>query len=355
MLLDYIRIAREKAAQGGLPFHRQLGEMLYFFVVHGLGPGYYLMGRFWRPELPFATKRQHWNGKRYLRFVHRVNDPRYYKVSQNKLAEKAVLKALALPTAELIGLFHARTGRTASGHHLRDGDDLLRALQPWRGRTVFCKPAEGDSGRGVFAFRVEAAGDADRGDVRLLDPMAGTELALDQVIKRLASSAEGYVIEAALTQHPDLARFNASSVNTLRIWVADDGRSSAQVLGAFLRIGRAGSLVDNTAAGGLACAIDLERGVIVEALDLTPRRNHYELHPDSGTPLPGAAIPHWAACKALACEALRILPGARFAGMDIAVTADGPCVIEYNVEPSQQGAAHFDRPHGQLFAGFGDA
>lgn len=355
MLLDYIRIAREKAASGGLPWLRQLGEMLYFFIFQGLGPGYYLMARFWRRELPFAHKRQHWNGKRYLRFVHRVNDPRYYKISQNKLVEKALLRAFALPTAEAIGLYHVSKGRTLSGQALSTPDDLLRALQAVRGRTVFCKPAEGDSGRGVFALRI-AGEDENPGEaeLRLIDPQSGATMTIGELGRRLSSAAEGYIIESAVRQHPALAQFNASSVNTLRIWVVDDPRDGAHVVGAFLRIGRTGSLVDNTAAGGLACAIDLERGLIREALDLTPRRNTYEKHPDSGVTLIGAEIPHWPACMALACEALRVLPGARFAGMDIAVMDEGPCVIEYNVEPSQQGATHFDRPHGDLFRGFQD-
>lgn len=350
MLFDYIRIAREKAAAGGLPWLRQLGEMLYFFVFHGLGPGYYLMARFWRRDLPFERKRQHWNGKRYLRFVHRVNDPRYYKVSQNKLVEKALLRVFALPTAEAIGLYHPLKGRTLDGQALNNAADLQRALGPACGTTVFCKPAEGDSGRGVFALRIAAA-DGGAG-LRLSDPLSDAVLTMDELVRRLSSAPEGYIIEYAIRQHPAVAQFNSSSVNTLRIWVVDDARDGVHVVGAFLRIGRAGSLVDNTAAGGLACAIDLERGCIREALDLTPRRNRYSQHPDSGVALVGAPIPHWPACVALACDALRALPGAHFAGMDIAVMDDGPCVIEYNVEPSQQGAAHFDRPHGELFAGF---
>jgi glutathione synthase/RimK-type ligase-like ATP-grasp enzyme len=51
---------------------------------------------------------------------------------------------------------------------------------------------------------------------------------------------------------------------------------------------------------------------------------------------------------ALAEHALRVLPGARFAGLDIAVATGGPLVVEYNVEPDQRGAAHLDLPHAQV-------
>ena len=349
-MADYVRIAREKARAGGLPWLRQLREMTYYFVRHGLGPGYYLMARFWRPEMAAEAKKRHWNGKRYLRFVHRINDPRYYKVSQNKLVEKALLRVVGLPTAPLLGLFQAEHGRTVHGAPFCTLADLQREFASRPGTMVFCKPAEGDSGRGVFAVRLgDAVAD---GVLPVFDPVSNAQLAPEELMARLASAREGYVIEEAIVQHPGLARFNASSVNTLRIWVVADDRGPAHVAGAFLRIGRAGSLVDNTSAGGLACPIDLESGLIREALDLTLRRNTYERHPDSQEQLIGSPIPFWAECKALACEALRVLPGARFAGMDIAVTAEGPCVVEYNVEPSQQGASHFDRPHGEIFAGF---
>ncbi|WP_415247136.1 sugar-transfer associated ATP-grasp domain-containing protein [Thauera sp.] len=80
-------------------------------------------------------------------------------------------------------------------------------------------------------------------------------------------------------------------------------------------------------------------------------RNQYRTHPDSGEELVGVQFPHWPECKQLACDALRVLPGARFLGMDLTASVSGPMVVEYNVEPSYQGAAHVDKPHGAIFAG----
>lgn len=321
--------------------------MAYLFFIHRLGPGYYLMGRFWRKEVSFRDKRRHWNGRKYLRFVHQINDPAYFKVSQNKLVEKCLLAGMKIPTVPLVGLYHPCQGRTVDGQPLSSIPELVSALESSGEGVFFFKPAEGDSGRGVFSLT--ACSDGKR--LVLSDPVSGAAVREEDVENRLRSSCSGYIVERAIVQHPVLAELNPSSVNTLRMWVVAD-QAGVHVVGAFLRVGRRGSLVDNTAAGGLACAIDMQSGRIREALDLTLDRNEHQIHPDSGAQLKGLRIPHWEACVEVACAALRILPGARFSGMDIAVTESGPLVVEYNVEANQRGATHFDVPHASLFSGF---
>ncbi len=340
-----LRTARRKAAQGELPVWRQLLEMAYLLLRHRIGPGYYLTARMWRRAVPFAAKCRHWNGDRYLRHVHAINDPRYYKVSQNKLVEKALLRTLGIPTVELVGLFHCPKGQAADGTRLADPEDLRRVLAARVGMRLFFKPAEGDNGHGVFALDV-AEGEA---ELVLSRPLDGAALTVEELAARLSGMPNGTVIEHCIDQHPELARLNPSSVNTLRMWVLDDG-GTPRVVGAFLRIGRAGSEADNTAQGGLPCPIDLVSGRIRHALDQTLDCNEHAVHPDSGVPLAGLPIPYWEECVALACNAVRVLPGARFAGMDIAVSRTGPLVVEYNVEPNYHGAALFDVPHGELFA-----
>lgn len=344
--VELLRVAASHAENGELPVWRQLAEMSYLMLRHRLGPGYYMMARFWRRSVPFSEKCRHWNGRRYLREVHRINDPRYYKISQNKLVEKSLLTALGIPTPRLIGLFEPASGQGCDGQPLRTATDLERILRTEKGRRLFFKPAEGDSGRGVFAVDVLDG----EGELQLRRPFTDEVWTVARLIDALKKHWMGTVIELGIEQHPELSRLNPSSVNTLRMWVIDDG-GVGRVVGAFLRIGRAGSEVDNTSQGGLACPVDLETGLIREALDLTMHRRAHQTHPDSGAMIPGSAIPHWPACISLSTEALRVLPGARFAGLDIAVTESGPLVVEYNVEPDQRGAAHMDLPHGQALSG----
>lgn len=323
---------------------RQMCEMAYLFFFHRIGPGYYLVARFWRPEIPFSEKRKHWNGKRYLRYVSRLNDAAYFKISQNKLSEKSLLCTLALPTSPLIGIFHPTKGQDVTGRLLRDAEDLERVFLEHPGR-LFLKPAEGYGGRGAIALDVNQQA----GVLALANLFTGLACTTGNLASELSKEPMGYVIEHAIRQHDVIARLNPTSVNTIRIWVLT-GSEGPKVAGAFLRVGRAGSVVDNTSQGGLSCAIDLDTGRIRMVLGQPPERTQHVVHPDSGVQMVDVEIPFWEQCVSLAERALSVLPGATFVGMDIALGTDGPLIVEYNVEPDHQGAAQFDIPHARIFA-----
>lgn len=59
-----------------------------------------------------------------------------------------------------------------------------------------------------------------------------------------------------------------------------------------------------------------------------------ETHPTSGAQVVGAMLPHWDETLKTACDAHAVFPEFGICGFDIAVTADGPKVLEYNDNPS---------------------
>ena len=65
-----------------------------------------------------------------------------------------------------------------------------------------------------------------------------------------------FLIQKYIIQHPFFAQFNSSSLNTVRILTYRSIRDeSIVILHRILRIGKAGSVVDNQASGGIACGI----------------------------------------------------------------------------------------------------
>jgi hypothetical protein len=255
-----------------------------------------------------------------------------------------LLTLFGLPTARFIGYLHSVRGRDGQGRALTSAAELTRLLHAEAGRRICFKSVEGSGGLGFVAFDVLCGPEG----LQLRHPVSGEVESPQLWYERLAQSADGWLIEEYLHQHPALAALNASSVNTLRLFVLEQ-HGQFRTVGGFLRVGRAGSQVDNTARGGLACPIDLLTGRVCEALDLTPARNQHPVHPDSKVPLIGLQIPFWDQCLDLAGAALSCFPHMRFAGLDIAVTERGPCVIELNVDPARQGAAHLDLPHRDMF------
>jgi len=76
----------------------------------------------------------------------------------------------------------------------------------------------------------------------------------------------------------------------------------------------------------------------------------FENHKDSGERITGRNLPFWHESLELAQRTVAVFPNIMFAGLDIAITAGGPVVIEMNVEPDPTAAITFDRSHAEIFA-----
>ena len=345
MISALIARCRAKSRSGGSGTWWQVFEILMLFGLKRIGPGYYFLARFWRPGLKLGEKFAHHNESQYRRRINQLNPERYQKISQHKITEKALLTLMGLPTPGFLGFYHPGRGSDPKGAELRCADDMSRFLSGHVGERICFKGVEGSGGSSFTALDVL---EVDNG-VMLRHPLSGQSIPVEAWVKQLDELRSGWIVEAYLAQHPALAALNPDSVNTLRLIVLHT-RAGFVTRGALLRVGRSGSQVDNTSSGGLACPIDLDNGRIVEALDLTPIRNSYATHPDTGVCLVGLTIPHWEACVDVAGRALAAFPNMRFAGVDIAVTESGPSVIELNVYPDRRFAAHLDLPHARLFA-----
>jgi len=332
-----------------LPAYRQVAEMIVLRLVYGLGPRHYHIARYWRRGLPWAFKTGFWTYKKFRRFVSKLNPPAYQKISQNKISEKGVLELLKIPTPRFLGHLHAQLGVAKTGARLINDKDLTELLftYPQVDRLCF-KLVEGYGGEGFRAVRVVRE---ETLTFRLLDTDEPVDIPrfIDEFLQ--LGSGTDYIIEEYLQQHPELAHFNASSVNTLRIWAASTG-GKGTFLGAFLRIGRHGSLVDNTSQGALAFPVDIDSGEIGPGVIKNIWNETFEFHKDSGVPITGEKIPFWGEAVGLAIRAVAAFPRLQFAGVDIAITADGPVVIELNVEPDPASAIVFDRPHRDIFSQF---
>ena len=120
-----------------------------------------------------------------------------------------------------------------------------------------------------------------------------------------------------------------SGLNTVRIitQLADD---KVEYLGARLRIS-VNSPVDNLAAGNLAAPIDMRTGTVNGPgiySDIT--KSQKSVHPVTGKPIEGFVIPFWREVVDLAEKAALHTPQNKSVGWDIAVTSEGPELIEGN-------------------------
>jgi hypothetical protein len=136
--------------------------------------------------------------------------------------------------------------------------------------------------------------------------------------------AEEYVV-----QHPSLMDMSPSGLNTIRVFTQLNA-GGVDFLGARLRVS-VNSPVDNMAAGNLAAPIEMESGVVNGPgvySDIT--KEEKSVHPVTGKTITGFVIPHWNKVIELVKSAALHTPENRSVGWDIAVTEEGPELIEGN-------------------------
>ncbi|MGL4339534.1 MAG: sugar-transfer associated ATP-grasp domain-containing protein [Rhodoglobus sp.] len=136
-----------------------------------------------------------------------------------------------------------------------------------------------------------------------------------------------YLVEAFITQHPQMAALCSSSVNSLRMITFFDG-VTVHILEAVLRMGN-GAPVDNYARGGMYTVIDEKTGVAnYGAFD--KNSTIFTTHPITGVSIPGFSVPLYEDVLVLLDKAARVVPQIRYVGWDVAIGEHQPILIEGN-------------------------
>jgi hypothetical protein len=187
------------------------------------------------------------------------------------------------------------------------------------GRLII-KPLCGRSGRDIVAAERNENGPVIRSGQMVVP--------LDQYILR-----EKAIVQDFVSQHPGLAVFSSSSVNTMRVVTMVTPQDDIIIVNAALRTGVGQAMVDNWSAGGVAAGINCENGRLKKhAYD--KKGNRYVAHPTSGIVFENYPIPEWERVRATAEAIQRAFSFYRMLGLDIALDQDGePVLIEINYGP----------------------
>ena len=141
---------------------------------------------------------------------------------------------------------------------------------------------------------------------------------------------ELYVLDEIIEQHPDLAALYPYSVNTMRMFTYFDGKEG-HLLHSVLKLGNEGKFMDNFSSGGMYSFLDKDGVVLFPAVDVAD--HVFESHPMTGHPIIGFQVPLFREAEALVCRAAAVTPSLRYIGWDVAITKDGPLIIEGNEFP----------------------
>jgi hypothetical protein len=220
--------------------------------------------------------------------------------------------------------------------------------QPLRGgcnilpdADLFVKPRSGSGGHRMERWDF-VAGDRYRNAF-------GNILSRDALVNKLAvqSLRDEFLVQPRLANHPALDDIGNGALATVRLLTCRNEEGRAEAVNAAFRMAIGNSVVDNFHQGGLAAAVDLGSGVIGMASDIGvwPDVGWRDTHPVSGARFAGRALPLWKDVVDLAIRAHEAFPHRIIVGWDVAMLADGVCIIEGNGKPDLDIHQRAERRH----------
>jgi hypothetical protein len=194
---------------------------------------------------------------------------------------------------------------------------------------LFVKPARGRGGKG--AERWDRVGP-------LIWSHDGETLDQVRLIEHLRARAQStpFIVQRRIAPHPDLAPLTSGALPTVRALTCLNERNNPEVVAAVFRMSFGSSrTVDNIHAGGLACRVALESGILGPASNLgsDARLGWHGKHPTTGAQIESTLLPFWEELKALAIKAHEAFADRVMVGWDIAIDPDGPIIVEGNGSP----------------------
>ena len=177
-----------------------------------------------------------------------------------------------------------------------------------------------------------------RNGAAFVDVSSSIQYAAKDIYDMMFMAGEDFVIQERLKNHPELMRLSGTqSLQTLRVWTFVNKKGQSCILAAFFKPIVGQNITDNHdhgRTGNLLSDIILDKGTLKSAVKFTPNVSGMTTvtsHPKTGIPFEGFNIPLWDDVCSLAKEvALKFLP-LRIIGWDIAVTPNGPYIIEGNI------------------------
>lgn len=139
-----------------------------------------------------------------------------------------------------------------------------------------------------------------------------------------------FTFQKVVRQHPVMAQFNPSSVNTVRVVTYRNFSGERKVLYACMRFGGEGSVMDNVCSGGGYTGVNVDTGILTDRKRYSYYIMNAPLLPDS---IP-SGVPCWEKIKAAALTLHGRIPQLGIVGWDFTLTPDEtPLLIEFNPRP----------------------
>lgn len=244
--------------------------------------------------------------------------------------------SLGIPVPAVAAVFRPNSAPTwqGPGTLLQTAEQLatwLRANDTW---PLFAKPCYSQQSKGCHYLAAYSATD----DTIVSDD--GSRMTVESFTNDIVLAPNGpffrrdmgYLFQRVLRPLEQIAALTGNNATSaLRIVIAQD-EGKQEIVAAVWKMIRGGNISDtriDDPLGHLHVPIDPTTG-IAGAARKAYEEAAYPLHPDTGMPIEGFQVPCWEEAVATCLQAASIFPMMRIQHWDLAITDEGPCLLEVN-------------------------
>lgn len=295
MKLDYknmLKIAKSISKKTGHNYIFILTDMVRCGFVYQAG--YYDYQEFEFYNLNKEQRKTYLTRGKNNEIVKRFND----RTSFHKFEDKV----------EFNGIFNSFLKRNWMKLDENNEEEFIKFFQ--ENKAIIVKPIDAEGGQGVEKYEYVSKEAAESLYTKLLEN------------KQL-------LVEECIKQHEEMNKLYEKSVNTMRMFTFYKN-GETYFLQAVLKIGN-GGVVDNFSSGGMYTYVDENGYVFVEAIDRAD--NIYETHPISKQKIVGFKVPMFKEAVEMVKEAAKVIPEIGYVGWDVAISTNGPVIVEGNCFP----------------------
>ena len=314
---DAVRISAKRAKDGRSPFGTSFRTLYEAALTRNVPPN---IGALYEAFLELkSTELADVLLPLDLRLLQRLSVKRgaVFEDVQNKARFEQICRGLDLDCVRTLAFFE---------HGTSNGEDILRA---WA-KPLFVKALTGNRGVGAELWRPGGRGFVSSG---------AEERSVEELIDWLRP--QNCIVQPVLEDHADIKAFGTMALSNVRIITAKGRTIPASPIAASISLAvEAGSL---TGHEGFHCGVDLEDGRLTKSL--SPVEEDARLVTQD---LIGVALPDWSECIRLVRRAHdEAFPAFATLGWDVALTADGPVLLEANLNWGMLGHQRLGGPLGK--------
>ena len=297
-------------------------DYIFLYQKKGLASDEYLNFEFYKRSKAFRSSFLGLNEQRY--YLDYLNPKKFYILARNKYLAHRALEHTGIRKSVLYCYYSPEGVFSMADDIASDCASVCEILRRKQVNSCVIKTTESSHGDNVIVVKSLEFIDGDC----MLHLFNGENRRLAEVLGN-----EPLIFEGVVKQAAQFSSFNSSSVNTVRFMTTLYPDGEAKVIATFIKIGRAGKCVDNAGGGGnVDVCVNTETGEIQYPIqfDGWEKITDIEKHPDSGTQLNGVVIENWNSIKNEVIGFQKAFPFCKAIGWDIAITDEGPLVIEVN-------------------------